>query len=165
MASKSVLIVVGSENDVPKVQPAADVLGDLGVAFELRVASAHRTPKRAVDLSSGARDRGVGVVIAAAGLAAHLPGVVAAHTTLPVIALPIAAGTLGGVDALLSGVQMPPGIPVASVGIDAGRNAGILAAEILGVGDRRLAARIGRLRARAAKAVEAADGRIRRAGR
>ena len=162
--AKSVLIVVGSENDVPKLKPAADVLREMGIACEMRVASAHRTPERALELVRGARERGVGVVIAAAGLAAHLPGVLAAHTTLPVVGVPVAAGTLGGLDALLSIVQMPPGVPVGCVGLDAGKNAGLLAAEILAVGDETLATRLAEQRAKMAKGVEAADERVRGAG-
>ncbi len=128
-------IVVGSDSDLPPVREAARTLAQLGIEHEVVLASAHRTPDRAVAYARDAAGRGVGVIIAAAGLAAHLPGVLAAHTTLPVIGLPLAVGALGGRDALYSMVQMPPGVPVATVGIGAARNAALLAARILAVGD------------------------------
>ena len=112
-----VLIVMGSDSDLEQIEAAWGVLGELGIAYEVRVASAHRTPDIVHDLAVNARSRGVSVVIAAAGIAAHLAGVFASLTTLPVVALPVAAGTLGGIDALLSSTQMPPGVPIASVGI------------------------------------------------
>lgn len=127
-----VLIVAGSESDRPVVEKAEKVLREAGVEYEFEVASAHRTPDRVAELARGAEERGFRVVIAVAGLAAALPGVMAAHTRLPVIGLPVAAGALRGVDALLSIAQMPPGVPVAAVGIDAGANAGHLALRILG---------------------------------
>ncbi len=127
-----VLIVAGSESDRPVVEKAEKVLREAGVAYELEIASAHRTPDRVAELARGAEGRGVRVVIAAAGLAAALPGVMAAHSKLPVIGLPVAAGALRGVDALLAIAQMPPGVPVAAVGIDAGANAAHLALRILG---------------------------------
>jgi 5-(carboxyamino)imidazole ribonucleotide mutase len=127
-----VLIVAGSESDRPVVEKAEKVLREAGVAYEFEVASAHRTPDRVAELAREAEGRGFRVVIAAAGLAAALPGVMAAHSPLPVIGLPVGAGALRGVDALLAIAQMPPGVPVAAVGIDAGANAGHLALRILG---------------------------------
>ena len=127
-----VLILAGSESDRVVVEKAEKVLREAGVGYEFEVASAHRTPDRVAELARGAEERGFRVVIAAAGLAAALPGVVAAHSRLPVIGLPIAAGALKGIDALLAIAQMPPGVPVAAVGIDAGANAAHLALRILG---------------------------------
>lgn len=127
-----VLIVAGSESDRPVVEKAEKVLRDAGVEYAFEVASAHRTPDRVAELAREAEGRGFRVVIAAAGLAAALPGVVAAHSRLPVIGLPVAAGALRGIDALLAIAQMPPGVPVATVGIDAGANAAHLALRILG---------------------------------
>jgi phosphoribosylaminoimidazole carboxylase PurE protein len=127
-----VLIVAGSESDRPVVEKAERVLRDAGVEYEFEIASAHRTPDRVAELAKGAEGRGFRVVIAAAGLAAALPGVVAAHCRLPVIGLPVSAGALRGIDALLAIAQMPPGVPVATVGIDAGGNAAHLALRILG---------------------------------
>jgi len=126
-----VLILVGSESDVPKVQGALDILRDAGAEAELVVSSAHRDPDRTRELAAGAEEKGYSVVICGAGLSAALPGVVAAHTRLPVIGVPISAGTLGGLDALLSTVQMPSGVPVAAVGIDNAKNAAHLALRIL----------------------------------
>lgn len=160
MAGRRVLVVIGSESDLAKVEPTITVLSQLGIDHELRVASAHRTPDRVVELVSGARDRGFGVVIAAAGLAAALPGAAAAHTTLPVVALPLASGTLGGIDALLACAQMPPGVPTATVGIDAARNAGLLAAQILALGDAALSAKLSKQRRSMAKGIEESDVRL-----
>ena len=126
-----VLILIGSESDRPKMEGALEVLRAAGVEAEISVASAHREPDRTRDLAAGARERGVSVLICGAGLSAALPGFVAAHTDLPVIGVPISSGTLGGLDALLSTVQMPPGVPVAGVGIDNSRNAAQLALRIL----------------------------------
>ena len=126
-------ILTGSPNDLPVVNKAHDVLQSLGIPSEVYAMSAHRTPDLVVDYVSGAKDRGLEVLIACAGMAAHLAGVVAAHTTLPVIGVPLAAGALSGFDALLSTVQMPPGIPVATVGVDNSRNAAHLAARILAI--------------------------------
>lgn len=126
-----VAILMGSEKDLPKMQPAADVLAEFGVEHEVHVASAHRNPERVAAFTRSARDDGFGVIICGAGKAAHLAGAVAAQTTLPVIGVPIAAGGLGGVDALYSTVQMPTGIPVATVAIDGAANAGYLAVSIL----------------------------------
>ncbi|HEX9295486.1 MAG TPA: 5-(carboxyamino)imidazole ribonucleotide mutase [Polyangiaceae bacterium] len=155
-----VLIVMGSDSDFDHLLPAVQVLKELEIVVEVTVASAHRSPDRVVELARGARERGVGVVLAGAGGAAHLAGVFAAHTTLPVVAVPIAVGTLGGVDALLSSVQMPGGVPIASVGIGSGRNAGLFAAAILSTADTELAARLETFRARQASKVSEADARI-----
>lgn len=160
MSKKSVLIVMGSENDYPKVQPALDVLESLDVPFKVAVASAHRSPERAAKIARAARDEGVGVVVAAAGGAHHLGGAMAANTTLPVIALPISVGTLGGLDALLSAVQMPGGVPIASVGVDGAKNAGLLAASIVSVGDEALAGRMANAREAQRAGVEKADARV-----
>jgi phosphoribosylaminoimidazole carboxylase PurE protein len=127
-----VLIIAGSESDRPIVEKATRVLDEAGVGYDFEVASAHRNPDRVAELARGAAGKGYRVVIAAAGLAAALPGVVAAHCPLPVIGLPIGAGPLRGVDALLAIVQLPPGVPVATVGIDNGQNAAWLALRILG---------------------------------
>lgn len=159
MAAK-VLIVMGSDSDLDQVLPAVDVLKELGVTVEVTVASAHRSPDRVVTLARAARDKGIGVVLAAAGGAAHLAGVFAAHTTLPVVAIPISVGTLGGVDALLSSVQMPGGVPIASVGIGSGRNAGLFAAAILASSDQALAGRLDSLRTRQAAKVVEADAKL-----
>jgi 5-(carboxyamino)imidazole ribonucleotide mutase len=155
-----VLIVMGSDSDLEQVLPAAKVLKDFDIPAEVTVASAHRSPDRVIEMARGARGRGFGVVIAAAGGAAHLAGVFAANTTLPVVALPISVGTLGGIDALLSSVQMPGGVPIASVGIGGAKNAGLFAAAILSAGDTGLAARLDAFRQREAAKVAEADGRV-----
>jgi 5-(carboxyamino)imidazole ribonucleotide mutase len=131
-------ILLGSTSDEEKAKAAAVMLEKFGVEYELEVLSAHREPRKVADYAASAADRGLQVIIAAAGKAAALPGVVAAHTTLPVIGLPIHTPQLGGQDALYSMVQMPSGVPVATVGLDAAVNAGILALQILAVGDQRL---------------------------
>ncbi|MDW7709994.1 MAG: 5-(carboxyamino)imidazole ribonucleotide mutase [Deferrisomatales bacterium] len=143
---KSIAILMGSPNDWPVMKKGVEVLRDLGVPCEVHVASAHRDPARVVAVVSSARERGVAAVICGAGMAAHLAGVAAAHTTLPVIGVPLASGALNGQDALLSTVQMPRGIPVASVAIDGAVNAALLASQILAVHDSGLAARLEDLR-------------------
>jgi 5-(carboxyamino)imidazole ribonucleotide mutase len=155
-----VLIVMGSDSDFDQTSAAWKVLDSLGVGYEVMVASAHRSPARVVEIANAARDRGFGVVLAAAGGAAHLAGVIAAHTTLPVVAVPIAVGTLGGVDALLSAVQMPGGVPIASVGIGGARNAGFFAAAILASTDKDVAARLESFREEQSKNVGDADARV-----
>ncbi len=157
---KRVLVVMGSDSDVPQMTPAWVLLQSLGIEFEVKVASAHRSPARVVQLAESARDNGFGVILAGAGGAAHLAGVIAAHTTLPVVAVPIAVGTLGGVDALLSAVQMPGGVPIASVGIGGARNAGLFAAAILSASDPDVAARLQKFRADQVEGVVAADKRV-----
>jgi len=129
-----VLVMMGSDSDRPVMQKGVDVLVEAGVDVEVVVSSAHRDPVRTAEIAAAAESSGFGVVVCGAGLSAALPGVVAAHTRLPVIGVPISAGTLGGLDALLSIVQMPPGVPVATVGIDNARNAAHLALRLLGVG-------------------------------
>lgn len=140
--SKQVGIIMGSDSDLPKMQAAADILNELGVEFEITVVSAHRTPERMFEYAASAEERGLRVIIAGAGGAAHLPGMVASITPLPVIGVPVSATKLEGEDALLSIVQMPAGVPVATVAIDNSTNAGILAAQILGAGDDALRQRI-----------------------
>jgi len=151
----SVAIVMGSDSDLSVMQKAADFLADMDIACEMTVVSAHRTPDRAFEFARTARDRGVKVIIAGAGGAAHLPGVMAALTTLPVIGVPIDSSPLSGVDALYAIVQMPPGVPVATVGINGARNAAILAAEILALSDQSLSDRLAQFRRRMAEEVEA----------
>ena len=139
---KKVAIIMGSDSDTPIIRKATDMLDAFGVPYEVHVYSAHRTPIEARDFAVNARSAGFGVIIAAAGMAAHLAGAIAANTTLPVIGIPVNSGKLNGVDALLSTVQMPTGIPVATVAIDGGGNAALLALEILAVGDAELAAKL-----------------------
>ena len=136
---KKVGIIMGSDSDLPVVEKAMDTLKDLKVPYEVHVYSAHRTPDEASDFASSAKERGFGVLIAAAGMAAHLAGVVASRTTLPVIGIPCKSTNLDGMDALLATVQMPTGIPVATVAIDGAGNAALLAAEILALSDETLA--------------------------
>ena len=126
-------ILMGSKSDFPAVKPAVKVLKDFGAEVEVRVISAHRTPEEAHEFASKAKKNGVEVIICAAGKAAHLGGVIAAYTTLPVIGLPVKTDMMGGLDSLLSIVQMPSGIPVATVGVNGGENAGLLALQILGI--------------------------------
>ena len=135
-------IIMGSDSDLPFMKEAAEILEELGVGYELTIVSAHRTPKRLYDYAERARGRGISVIIAGAGGAAHLPGMVASITSLPVIGVPVMTKALGGVDSLYSIVQMPPGIPVATVAINGAKNAGILAASILSVSDAELAERV-----------------------
>lgn len=126
-------ILMGSDSDLPVMEKAAEVLKEMGVPYELDISSAHRLPEKTANYARTARERGLEVIIAGAGMAAHLAGVLAAHTTLPVIGVPLRSGALEGVDALYSTVQMPPGIPVATVGIDGAKNAAYLACEILSI--------------------------------
>ncbi|MSX01952.1 MAG: 5-(carboxyamino)imidazole ribonucleotide mutase [Actinobacteria bacterium] len=135
MTQPLVGIVMGSDSDLPTMRPAAEALAELGISFEVRVVSAHRTPHEMIEYGSTAEERGLRVLIAGAGGAAHLPGMLASCTPLPVIGVPVPLASLDGLDSLLSIVQMPAGIPVATVAIGAGRNAGLLAARILGSGD------------------------------
>ncbi|MEW6755055.1 MAG: 5-(carboxyamino)imidazole ribonucleotide mutase [Candidatus Latescibacterota bacterium] len=147
MAPVQVGIVMGSTSDEEVMRRGVQVLEELGIGYEVTVCSAHRHPERTASYARQAAGRGLRVLIAGAGLAAALPGVLASHTTLPVIGVPIAAGALNGVDALYAIVQMPPGVPVATVGIDNARNAALLAAEILALADERVAQAILDLRA------------------
>ena len=134
-AVSPVAIIMGSDSDLPIMKEAGAVLEELGVRYQLDILSAHRTPEQAREFATGARERGTKVIIAGAGGAAHLPGVIAAYTTLPVIGVPITSPDLGGIDSLLSIVQMPRGVPVATMAINGARNAGIFAAQILAVAD------------------------------
>jgi 5-(carboxyamino)imidazole ribonucleotide mutase len=135
-------IIMGSDSDLPVMQAAADALDELQVAYELTIVSAHRTPRRLYDYAEQAVDRGLSVIIAGAGGAAHLPGMVAAITPLPVVGVPVKSRAMGGQDSLLSIVQMPAGVPVATVAIDGARNAGLLAAQIVATADPALRQRI-----------------------
>lgn len=139
MADKKVAVIMGSDSDLPVVKGAINVLRELGIGVEAHVMSAHRTPAQTCKFAADARENGFGVIIAAAGKAAHLAGVLAAHTTLPVIGIPVKSSTLDGLDALLATVQMPSGIPVATVAIDGAANAGLLAAQMLGIYDAEIA--------------------------
>lgn len=148
---KRVAILMGSANDQPKMAAAAETLGSFGVEAAEHVMSAHRTPAKVAAFASSARDAGYGVIICAAGMAAHLAGAVAAQTTLPVIGVPLSGGAIGGIDALYSTVQMPRGVPVATVAVDGAVNAALLAVEILAVTDEELAKRLTEYRAEWAK--------------
>lgn len=152
---KKVGIVMGSDSDLPILRKAMDTLDELGISYEAHVYSAHRTPEQARQFALHARENGFGALIAAAGMAAHLAGAIAANSTLPVIGIPCKSTTLDGIDALLSTVQMPSGIPVATVAINGGVNAALLAAQILAVSDEALAAKLDAKRtADAAKVLE-----------
>lgn len=150
---KKVGILMGSDSDLPVVEKAIDTLKSFGVPYEVHVYSAHRTPQQVHEFTAQARENGFGVLIAAAGKAAHLAGSVAAGTTLPVIGIPIKSSTLDGLDALLSTVQMPGGIPVATVAIDGAQNAALLAVQMLGIEDPEIAAKLNAQRAEAAEKV------------
>ena len=154
-------IVMGSDSDLPVMSHAAEVLAALEVPHEMRVVSAHRTPHDMIAYGGEAADRGLKVIVAGAGGAAHLPGMLAAVTTLPVIGVPVRTTALDGMDSLLSIVQMPRGVPVATVAIDGGRNAGLLAAQILATSDPELSRRLGAVRAEMAEAARTADAKIR----
>lgn len=150
---KKVAVIMGSDSDLPVVEKAMTTLDEYGVPYEVHVYSAHRTPVEARDFALNAKKNGFGAVIAAAGKAAHLAGALAANTTLPVIGIPVKSSTLDGLDALLSTVQMPSGIPVATVAIDGAANAALLAIQILAVSDDELAEKLADSRAKAAAAV------------
>lgn len=147
MSQKKVAVLMGSANDAEKLQPARDTLEKFGIEHEVWAMSAHRTPAAVIEFVSSARSNGYGAIIAAAGMAAHLAGVCAANTTLPVIGVPVSGGALNGVDALYSTVQMPPGMPVATVAINGAANAALLAVEILAVTDDALATKLDEYRA------------------
>lgn len=148
-----VAVIVGSDSDLPVVKATIEILEEFEVSYELTVVSAHRTPKRAMELAVTAEERGVDVIVAAAGGAAHLPGFMAAFTTLPVIGLPVKTGAMDGRDALYSMVQMPSGVPVATVGINGAKNAALLAIAILGIVDEELREKLRDYRKRLACAV------------
>lgn len=162
MSTISVLILIGSDSDAPIMQSAVDLLNELGIPCEMTVASAHRSPARVHRLLDEAPSRGVKVFIVGAGAAAHLAGMVAAHTTRPVIGVPIDSSALKGLDALLSTVQMPPGVPVAtvSIGKPGAVNSAVLAAQILAVGDRAIAARLEQYKAQLEEKVERAAEKL-----
>lgn len=157
---KKVAVIMGSDSDLPVVEKAMDTLKEYGIPFEVHVYSAHRTPEQVRDFVSGAADNGFGVIIAAAGMAAHLAGAVAANTVLPVIGIPVSAKKLDGLDALLATVQMPSGIPVATVAIDGAKNAAILAAQIIAVSDGELSEKLKADRKQAADTVLAKNAKI-----
>ncbi|MEG1782356.1 MAG: 5-(carboxyamino)imidazole ribonucleotide mutase [Oscillospiraceae bacterium] len=158
--SKKVAIIIGSDSDLPVMQKCADKLKSFGVEFEMRIMSAHRTPAAVSEYSKNARDNGFGVIIAAAGKAAHLAGVIAADTTLPVIGVPMKSSALEGLDALLSTVQMPSGIPVATVAIDGAENAALLAVQILAVYDEGLSSKFTQFKWDMEQAVIAKDKKL-----
>ena len=157
---KKVAIIMGSDSDLPIVTPAIKQLKELGIETEVRVMSAHRKPQEANEFSSKAIENGFGVIMAAAGMAAHLGGVLAASTTLPVIGIPCSAKVLDGMDAMLATVMMPPGIPVATVGVNAAKNAAILAAEIIAVGDSELMVKLQNMRNEMAQQVREKDAAL-----
>lgn len=157
MSSPVVGIVMGSDSDLEVMKPAAEALEELGIEHEIRVVSAHRTPEDMVDYGKSAEERGLKVIIAGAGGAAHLPGMLASLTPLPVIGVPVALKNLSGLDSLLSIVQMPSGVPVATVAIGAGRNAGLLAARIVGSSDEEVRRGVDGLREKAAEKARSAD--------
>jgi 5-(carboxyamino)imidazole ribonucleotide mutase len=160
MAEPIVGVVMGSDSDLPVMGQAAEVLDELGISAETRVVSAHRTPVEMIAYGQQAIERGLSVIIAGAGGAAHLPGMLAAVTSLPVIGVPVSLSNLDGLDSLLSIVQMPKGVPVATVAIDGARNAGLLAARILAVSDPGLRERLDNFRETQAQAAKAADARV-----
>ncbi len=160
MKQKKIAIIMGSDSDYPVVKGAEAVLNDLDIPFVIRVMSAHRTPDLVSAFASGAKEEGFGVIIAAAGKAAHLAGVIAAHTTLPVIGIPIKSSAFGGLDALLSTVQMPKGIPVATVAVDGADNAALLAAQILALQDSGLDEKLDAFRQKIKEEVIAKDKQL-----
>ena len=158
--SKKVAIIMGSDSDLPIVKGAITTLKGFGITIEVHVMSAHRTPEQVSAFASTARSNDFGAIIAAAGKAAHLAGVIAAHTTLPVIGIPCASTSLEGLDALLSTVQMPKGIPVATVAIDGADNAGILAAQILSISDEKIAEKLEKMKKNMVKEILEKDERL-----
>jgi len=146
-------IIMGSDSDLPIMDAAAKILAEFGIPFEMTIVSAHRTPDLLVSYSKGAEKRGLKVIIAGAGGAAHLPGMTASMTTLPVIGVPVRSKSLDGLDSLLSIAQMPPGIPVATMAIDGARNAGLLAARMLGIGDPSVRAKLAAFQKKASSEV------------
>ncbi|HIX65136.1 MAG TPA: 5-(carboxyamino)imidazole ribonucleotide mutase [Candidatus Anaerotruncus excrementipullorum] len=160
MSEKKVAIVMGSDSDLPVVKAAAQVLWEFGIGTQVRVLSAHRTPGEACAFAAAARENGFSAIIAAAGKAAHLAGVLAAHTTLPVIGLPLKSSELDGLDALLATVQMPSGIPVATVAINGAKNAGLLAAQIIGVADQEVADKLAAYKKEMERAVLEKDQKV-----
>ena len=161
--AKKAAVIMGSDSDWPIVQKAVSKLKSFGVETEVHVMSAHRTPEEACAFAKNAEAQGFGVIIAAAGMAAHLGGVLAAHTILPVIGIPMKSAALDGMDALLATVMMPPGVPVATVGIDAAANAGTLAVQILALGDPELAQKLHKSKEGMAQAVREKDRKMQEA--
>ena len=158
--TKRVAVLMGSDSDLPIVQKAVDELESMGIPYEAHIMSAHRTPDAAAEFAKKAKENGFGVVIAAAGMAAHLAGVLAAHTTLPVIGIPCKGGTMDGLDALLATVQMPSGIPVATVALNGGVNAALLAAQILALADEDLAQKLEERKRKMAQAIAQKDAEL-----
>jgi 5-(carboxyamino)imidazole ribonucleotide mutase len=154
-------ILMGSESDLQIMEKAAEVFKEMGVPYEMEISSAHRLPEKTANYAKTARERGIEVIIAGAGMAAHLAGVLAAHTTLPVIGVPLKSGALDGVDALYSTVQMPPGIPVATVGIDGAKNAAYLACEILSIKYPEIAKKLDEFREKMRKDLEEKSRKLR----
>lgn len=157
---KKIAVIMGSDSDLPVVKKATDMLEAFGVPYEVHVFSAHRTPVEAAEFTKAARKNGFGAIIAAAGMAAHLAGAIAANTTLPVVGIPVVSGNLGGMDALLSTVQMPTGIPVATVAINGAANAALLCIEMLAINDDELVAKLDKKRADDSAAVLEKDKHI-----
>lgn len=164
MHTARVAIVMGSDSDLPIMQEAAKILEKFGIAYRVYISSAHRVPEKTAQIAREAEDNGIDVIIAGAGGAAHLPGVIAALTVLPVIGVPIKSPALAGVDSLYSIVQMPAGIPVATVSIDGAKNAGILAAQILGVKDPEIRQRVADFKKELAVQVEKKDAKLQSIG-
>lgn len=159
-AIKKVAVIMGSDSDFPVVSKAVTKLKKFGIPVEAHILSAHRTPREAVEFAASAKENGFGVIIAAAGMAAHLAGILAANTTLPVIGIPMKSASLEGLDALLATVQMPGGIPVATVAVGGAENAAVLAAEILAVGNEELAGKLAEMKKQLAAKVAAKDAAL-----
>ena len=157
---KKVAVIMGSDSDWPVVKAACQQLKEFGIPFEAHILSAHRTPAQAAEFARGARANGFGALICAAGMAAHLAGAIAANTTLPVIGIPMKGGAMDGLDALLATVQMPSGIPVATVALNGAKNAAVLAAQILAVSDEALAARLDEARQKMADQIAAKEAKL-----
>ena len=157
---KKVAVIMGSDSDWPNVKPACEQLSQFGIPFEAHIMSAHRTPVQAADFAKNARKNGFGALICAAGMAAHLAGAFAANTTLPVIGIPLKGGAMDGLDALLATVQMPSGIPVATVALNGAKNAAVLAAQILAVSDDELAARLDAARDQMAEQIAQKEAKL-----
>ena len=159
--TKKVAVLMGSDSDWPVVKGACAELKRLGIPFEAHILSAHRTPAEAAEFSKSARDKGFGVILCAAGMAAHLAGAVAANTTLPVVGIPMKGGAVDGLDALLATVQMPSGIPVATVALNGAKNAAVLAAQMLALSDERIAGLLKQARSAMQREIEAKNAKIR----
>lgn len=155
-----VAIVMGSDSDLNKMEKAAQQLEEMGITYEMRIISAHRTPEIAKDFAEGAKERGVEIIIAGAGMAAHLAGAMAAHTHLPIIGVPLSGSSLAGEDALLSTVQMPPGVPVATMAIDGSKNAAVFACQVLALKDKEVEKRLLEFRRKMAEGVQEKDKKL-----